>query len=267
MMSYYLGIDAGSSYIKLALVDETETMAFRDVVRRGADIDASCRAGFDGLLRRHSIEEGQVERIIATGYGRNQVTFSDEVITEITALAIGAHAIDRTVRCVIDIGGQDSKVIVVDRAGRVLDFMMNHKCAAGTGKFLEVTSASLGVAAEQLGAVSRRSKKVLKLSSTCTVFAESEVVSCVARGEKTEDIIKALHRTIAAQARSLLYQLDAVSEGTTAFVGGLAMNVGMVDELSATLTEAILVPLHPQFVGAYGAALLSKRKMAAALPM
>ncbi len=266
-MGYYLGIDAGSSYIKLALVDEAETMAFHGVAPRGADINASCRACLDELLERCSINQGQIERIIATGYGRKQVTFCDEVITEITALAVGAHAIDRTVRCAIDIGGQDSKVVVIDQAGRVLDFMMNHKCSAGTGKFLEVTSASLGVTIDQLGLLSQQSEKVLKLSSTCTVFAESEVISCIARGERKEDIVRALHRTIAGQVRSLLSQLNTFSDGTTAFVGGLALNIGMVEELSATLKEEVLVPLHPQLVGAYGAAILSKRRMAAALPV
>jgi len=266
-MNYYLGIDAGSSYIKLALVDDAETMAFQDVVQRGADIDAPCRACFDAVLNRCQIDRNQIEGIIATGYGRKQVTFCDDVITEITALAVGSYAIDRTVRCVIDIGGQDSKVIVIDQSGKVLDFMMNHKCSAGTGKFLEVTSASLGVPIEQLGPLSQKSDKVLKLSSTCTVFAESEIISCIARGEKKEDIIRALHQTISGQVRGLFSQLNSFSDGTIAFVGGLALNVGMIDELSETLKQKVLVPLHPQFVGACGAAIFLKRKMETVLTL
>jgi predicted CoA-substrate-specific enzyme activase len=264
-MSYYLGIDAGSSYIKLALVDDAETMAFGDVVKRGADIDASCRACFDALLDRCQIDRTQITGITATGYGRKQITFCDDVITEIAALAVGAHATDRTVRYVIDIGGQDSKVIAIDPSGKVLDFAMNHKCSAGTGKFLEVTSASLGICVEQLGPLSRESDKVLRLSSTCTVFAESEIISCVARGEKKEDIIRALHRTVSGQVRGLFCQLNSFSDGATAFVGGLALNVGMIDELSETLKRRLLVPHRPQFMGAYGAALLSKRKTGAKL--
>jgi len=260
-MNYYLGIDVGSSYIKLALLDDAETMAFQDVIQRGADIDASCRACFDEMLNRCQIDRNQIEGIIATGYGRKQVTFCDDVITEITALAVGSYAIDRTIRCVIDIGGQDSKVIVIDQFGKVLDFMMNHKCSAGTGKFLEVTSASLGVPMEQLGPLSQESDKVLKLSSICTVFAESEIISCIARGEKKEDIIRALHRTISGQVRGLFSQINSFSDGTIVFVGGLALNDGMISELSETLKQRVLVPPHPQFVGACGAAIFLRRKM------
>jgi predicted CoA-substrate-specific enzyme activase len=264
-MNYHLGIDAGSSYIKLALIDDTDTLAFRGVIQRGADIDASCRTCLDDLLNRCEVDRSQIAGIIATGYGRRQVTFCDEIVTEIAALAVGSHAVEPTVRCVIDIGGQDSKVIALDPSGRVLDFMMNHKCSAGTGKFLEVTSASLGVPVEQLGPLSRRSEKSLSLSSTCTVFAESEIISCIARGEKREDIIRALHRTISGQVRSLYSQVNSFSEGKIVFVGGLALNVGMIDELSEALTQRVLVPAKPQFVGAFGAAVFLRRKMKAVL--
>jgi predicted CoA-substrate-specific enzyme activase len=165
---------------------------------------------------------------------------------------------------VIDIGGQDSKVVSIDDTGNVLDFMMNHKCAAGTGRFLEVTSASLHVPVEQLGPLSRESRKALKLSATCTVFAESEVISCIARGEKKEDIIRALHRTIASQVRGLLSQVNAPVDGPVGFVGGLALNIGVIDELSGALRREVRVPPQPQFVGALGAAILSRRKRNAA---
>jgi predicted CoA-substrate-specific enzyme activase len=259
-MNYHLGIDAGSSYIKLALVDDAERTVFRSVTPRGPDVDASCRACFADVLNHSEINKNQIRGIVATGYGRKQVTFSDDIITEITALAIGSRAIDRTVRCVIDIGGQDSKVVAVDESGRVLDFMMNHKCAAGTGRFLEVTSTSLGVPIEQLGPLSQESDKELRLSSTCTVFAESEIISCIARGEKKEDIIRALHRIISGQVRGLFSQLNSFAGGTIAFVGGLALNVGMVDELSTVLKQRLFIPPHPQFAGACGAAIFSQRK-------
>lgn len=264
-MSYHLGIDAGSSYLKLALIEDAGTLVFGDVVKRGADIDGACRARLDDLLDRCRIDRHQIEGIVATGYGRRQITFCDEVVTEVAALAVGAHAADPTVRCVIDIGGQDSKVIAVDPRGRAIDFMMNHKCSAGTGRFLEVTSASLGVPMEQLGSLSRESQKRLTLSSTCTVFAESEVISCVARGEKREDIIRAMHRAISGQALGLFSQLNAFSEGAIAFVGGLALNAGMIDELSEALNHAVFVPPHPQLVGACGAAICSRRKGATVL--
>ncbi len=258
-MNYFVGIDAGSSYIKAALVNDAEAMVFQNVVPRGGDIDASCRACFDGILHRQGIARNQIRGITATGYGRKQVAFCEDVITEITALAVGAHALDETIRCVIDIGGQDSKVIAIDSSGKVVDFAMNHKCSAGTGKFLEVTSASLGVPVEQLGPLSQTSDTALRLSSTCTVFAESEIISCIARGEKTENIIRALHRAIAGQVRGLWAQLHSCSAGTIAFVGGLASNIGIVDELSDMLQRRVFVPPYPQFVGARGAALLSQR--------
>jgi predicted CoA-substrate-specific enzyme activase len=258
-MRYSAGIDAGSSYIKVVLVDEAATTTFQNVVPRGGDIEASCRACFDVILRRHGIARDQVRGITATGYGRKQVTFCNNVITEITALAVGSHALNKTIRCVVDIGGQDSKVIAIDSSGKVAGFVMNHKCSAGTGKFLEVTSASLGVPLEQLGPLSQTSKATLRLSSTCTVFAESEIISCIARGEKTQDIIRALHRAIAGQVRGLFAQLHSCCGGTIAFVGGLASDIGLVDELSDALRRRVLVPPSPQFVGARGAALLSQR--------
>ena len=258
---YYLGIDAGSSYIKLAMIDETETMVAHGIIPRGDDIDAACRRCFDELLTSRQIDRTQIVGIIATGYGRKQVTFADDIITEITALATGAYAMDSDIRYVIDIGGQDSKVIALDASGKVLDFMMNHKCAAGTGKFLEVTSASLGVAIEQLGPLSQQADKSLQLSSTCTVFAESEIVSCIAKGEKKENIIRALHQTISGQIMSLFSHISTTRTGKITFDGGLALNIGMIDELSEKLSQTVWTPPQPQYVGACGAAVLLKRKM------
>ena len=158
-MKYHLGIDAGSSYIKLALIDTTSNMTAKSIVKRGADIGASCHQSYVDLLSEFKITKDQIAGVIATGYGRKQVSFSDEVITEITALAIGGFAVDSGVRTIIDIGGQDSKVIAIDESGRVVDFVMNQKCSAGTGKFLEVTSASLGVKVDELDRLSQQADK------------------------------------------------------------------------------------------------------------
>ncbi len=260
-MNFYLGIDAGSSYIKMAITDETETMVAHGIIPRGNDIDAACRVCFDELLNGSQINKTNIAGIIATGYGRKQVSFSDDVITEITALAVGAYAMNPEIRYVIDIGGQDSKVIALDSSGKVLDFMMNHKCAAGTGKFLEVTSASLGVDIKQLGPLSQQSDKPLHLSSTCTVFAESEIISCIAKGEKKENIIRALHRTISGQTMSLFSHVSTDRTGEIAFAGGLALNIGMIEEMSEKLDRNVWVPPQPQYVGACGAAIFLKQKL------
>jgi predicted CoA-substrate-specific enzyme activase len=259
-MKYYLGIDAGSSYIKLALIDAADNMIAKNIIKRGADVGACCRQSYSNLLSEHNIEQNEIAGVIATGYGRKQVSFCDEVITEITALAVGGFSIDRDVRTIIDIGGQDSRVVSLDDSGKVVDFVMNQKCSAGTGKFLEVTSASLGVKIEDLGQLSLKSDRPLSLSSTCTVFAESEIISCVARGEKKENIIRALHNTICSQITGLYFQVNSDYQGKTLFAGGVALNEGIVAELTRRLKCEVLVPDNPQFISAYGAALFLKRK-------
>lgn len=259
-MKYYLGIDAGSSYIKLVLIDSAGNTIAKSIVKRGADFDATCRKSFDNLLNENKIDQKELAGVIATGYGRKQVSFCDEIITEITALAVGGFNINGEVRTIIDIGGQDSKIVSIDESGKVIDFVMNQKCAAGTGKFLEVTSASLGVNVEDLGGLSLKSDNSLSLSSTCTVFAESEIISLVASGEKKENIIKALHNTISGQILGLYFQANSDYQGKILFAGGVALNEGMVAELSRKLNREILVPEDPQFVGAYGAAIFLKGK-------
>jgi predicted CoA-substrate-specific enzyme activase len=259
-MKYYLGIDAGSSYIKLALIDSAGNMTAKSIIKRGADIGASCCQGYADLLIEFKIAKDQIAGVIATGYGRKQVSFCDELITEITALAIGGFAVDNSVRTIIDVGGQDSKVIAIDESGKVVDFVMNQKCAAGTGKFLEVTSASLGVKVDELDALSQKADKVLNLSSTCTVFAETEIISYIAMGEKKENIIKSMHSAISDQVIGLFRQVTAPDNAKILFVGGVSLNKAMTRELSTRLNRELLVPQHPQYIGAYGAALYLKRK-------
>jgi predicted CoA-substrate-specific enzyme activase len=259
-MKYYLGIDAGSSYIKLALVGGAGDIQAKSIIKRGADIAASCGQGYTELLGESKIAKDKIAGVIATGYGRKQVGFCDEIITEITALAIGGFAIDNEVRTIIDIGGQDSKVIAIDESGRVVDFAMNQKCSAGTGKFLEVTSASLGVKVDELDRLSQQADKVLNLSSTCTVFAETEIISYIAMGEKKENIIKSLHSAISDQIIGLFRQVAGGDKGKILFVGGVSLNKAMTKELSARLNRELLVPQHTQYIGAFGAALCLKRK-------
>ncbi len=259
-MKYHLGIDAGSSYVKLALIDAAANLIGKEIVKSGPDIDVSCRRTCADLLKESNVAEDEIAGIISTGYGRKQISLRDEVITEITALAVGGFALDSRVRTIIDIGGQDSKVIVLDESGRVVDFAMNQKCSAGTGKFLEVTSASLGVKVNEMALLSEQADKALNLSSTCTVFAETEIISFLAKGEKKENIIKALHTTISDQVIGLYRQVAAGDNGNILFVGGVSLNKAMIKELSGRLKCELLVPEHPQYMGAYGAAIYLKRK-------
>ncbi len=258
-MRYMLGIDAGSSYTKMVLIDETGAIAGKNIAPRGSEIVVSCRRSYDDLLTALKIEKEQIDGVIATGYGRKQVRFADDVITEITAMAVAGFSMDSDVRTIIDVGGQDSKVVALDESGKVVDFVMNQKCSAGTGKFLEVTSGSLGVNVEELGELSLKADKVLKLSSTCTVFAESEIISCIAAGEKKENIIKALHNTISGQIVGLYYQTNSDHQGKVFFAGGVALNKGMVAELTSRLNREVIVPPDPQFIGAWGAALFKRK--------
>jgi len=259
-MKYYLGIDAGSSYIKLALIDAAGNLAAKNIIKRQADISASCSRSYADLLIEFKISKNEIAGIIATGYGRKRVGFCGEVITEITALAIGGFAVDNRVRTIIDVGGQDSKVVAIDESGKVVDFVMNQKCAAGTGKFLEVTSGSLGVKVEELDGLSQKADKVLNLSSTCTVFAETEIISYIAMGEKKENIIKSLHSAISDQVIGLYRQVSASDNAKILFVGGVSLNKAMTRELSSRLNRELLVPQNSQYIGAYGAALYLKRK-------
>jgi predicted CoA-substrate-specific enzyme activase len=258
-MQYYLGIDAGSSYIKYVLVDMHENVTGRHILPRGADMNASCREGYRQLLETCQIDESDVKGVAATGYGRKQVGFCNKAITEITALAIGGFSIDRNAAVIIDIGGQDSKIVVMDDAGKVIDFAMNQKCSAGTGKFLEVTSGSLGVTVNELDILSQKADVVLSLSATCTVFAETEIISHIARGEKKENIIKALLVAVAGQIQGLFSQVNPGGSGKILFTGGVSQNQALKKELSIRLNHEIIVPRYSQYVGAYGAALYWKR--------
>ncbi len=259
-MKYFLGIDAGSSYIKLALLDAAGSMVAKRIVKRGAEIGTSCFKSYTELLNESKIAKDRIAGVIATGYGRKQVGFCNEIITEITALAVGGFAVDNGVRTIIDVGGQDSKVIAIDESGKVADFVMNQKCSAGTGRFLEVTSASLGVEVDELDKLSQKADKVLKLSSTCTVFAETEIISYIAMGEKKENIIKSLHSAISDQVIGLYHQAASGDKGKILFVGGVSLNKAMTKELAARLGRDLLVPQNSQYIGAYGAALYLKRK-------
>lgn len=207
------------------------------------------------LVRRRSFE-----KLVATGYGRHaaRAKFADEVITEIKAYALGARYLFPEARTVLDIGGQDTKIILLNGTGKLVDFQMNEKCSAGTGKFLEVMASALGFSLEDFGGAALKASKKIKVSSMCTVFAESEVVSLLHQGEKREDIAYALHAAIVERAAGLIKRLG-LSEPLF-FAGGVAKNPCIKKLLEEKLRVKVHVPNEPQIVGALGAALYAKMR-------
>lgn len=244
----FAGIDIGSRTIKLAVVDETGKILS----------DLRTATGFDPMAEARKLINGiPYDRILATGYGRNlfETAFDVPTVTEIKAHAIGARAIFLDARTVLDIGGQDSKVIALFADGRVKKFEMNDRCAAGTGKFLEIMARTLGYEMADFGREAILAKKELTLSSMCTVFAESEVTSLIAKGEDRREIAKGLHLSVVRRASGMVSRVS--SDGDIVFTGGVANNPCMRDLLSEKLGRKVLVPKDPQMVGAFGAALLA----------
>jgi predicted CoA-substrate-specific enzyme activase len=240
-----LGLDIGSRSVDAVwLVD-------------GDIVDAAVAdSGFDpASVAAAFVARGTHDAIVATGYGRHVArdSFGASVVTEIKAYAIGASSLFPEARAVLDIGGQDTKAISLSAAGKVADFEMNDKCAAGTGKFLEVMAKALGFSLEELGGASMAADSGVQISSMCTVFAESEVTGLVHRGEDRGRIARGLHESISRRTLGALKRVGAV--GPLVFAGGVARNPAMVALVRAGYVDEVLVPAEAQLVGAYGAAL------------
>ena len=248
------GIDAGAATTKVLLLNDREIVGYRIA---GTAFDFLTAAGnmFDELLAHHDIGRQEVGKVYATGYGRNSISFADKSISEITAHAKGVTFLFPDVRGIIDVGGQDSKVIVVED-GKVADFLMNDKCAAGTGKFLEYTAKALEVPINDLGGLALASVHPAGITSMCTVFAESEVISLRARGISKEDIAAGLIASIAQRVAIMAKRMGLKEH--IAFVGGVAKNTGMKAALEKELGVILYVPFEPQITGALGAAIAAQ---------
>jgi predicted CoA-substrate-specific enzyme activase len=195
-----VGIDVGSITTKAAVANDGEVVADRWVFTfTGYNARQAGEKVFERIITDSGIKRDSIDRIISTGYGRNSVAFADKAVTEITCHAAGSHYLDPEVRSVIDIGGQDSKAIALNDTGSPMDFAMNDKCAAGTGRFLEVMARALEVDLEDFGHFSLKAQQPAPISSLCTVFAESEVISLIAKGENRENIIAGIHEAIASR--------------------------------------------------------------------
>ncbi len=252
---YFGGIDVGSLSADAAIIDGQGRLVAHAVVPTGADSQKAGAIAFEQALQRAGLRAEDVAEVLATGYSRSRVREARGAKTEITCHARGAAAAFPDVGTVIDIGGQDSKAIRVADRGRVLDFAMNDKCAAGTGRFLEVMAGILEVSLSDLGSLAARSTTRVTISSTCTVFGESEVVGLVSRGTDPADIAAAVARAIAHRVAGLVRGVGIA--GRVVMTGGVALNPSVVQALSETLECPISVPENPQIAGALGAALLA----------
>jgi predicted CoA-substrate-specific enzyme activase len=249
------GVDIGSLTAKAVILRDKEIAGYA-VMPGGADVTAAAGQVLGQALERAGVRQDEVAALVATGYGRAKVPLAGKTVTEITCDARGTHYLFPEAGMIIDIGGQDSKVISLDSAGRVIDFAMNDKCAAGTGRFLEVMARALGIELDQLGPVSLKHKKTVVISSMCTVFAESEVVSLIAEGYAREDILNGLHQAIASRIAGMA-QGQRV-EKVIMVGGGVAKNSGVVRALEDKLKAKVKVPPEPQIVAALGAAICAQ---------
>ncbi len=252
-MSYFCGIDIGASSAKLAIVDETGKVVGRGLRRSGVDYAAVSEQVLADALSASKLWREAITRIVATGYGRDNVPWAHEAMTEITCHATGAWHHFRRKITVIDIGAQDSKVIQMDEKGKRTGFKMNRKCAAGTGAFLEEIALRLALKVEDLNGLAEQSKKEVTLGSFCTVFAATEILSKIRAGEKVEDIIKGAFQSVVKR----LQEMDA-AHGDLVMTGGVAAhNPCLVKMFAETYGRPVLVPPDPQLTGAFGAALLA----------
>jgi predicted CoA-substrate-specific enzyme activase len=248
------GIDIGSITTKAAVMAEGKIRGTR-VIFTGYNAEQAGTKVYEELLKELGIEKSDVMRVVSTGYGRNSVKFMDKAMTEIICHGAGAHYLNPRTRFVIDIGGQDSKAIVLDEKGKVKNFAMNDKCAAGTGRFLEVMARALEVDLDGFGALSLRAGDPSRISSLCTVFAESEVISLISKGEKRENIIAGIHESIAARIAAMANRLRIAP--LVVMTGGVAKNIGVVKALERKIGMAVEVSEYAQVNGAIGAALLA----------
>lgn len=254
------GVDVGSITVEALLFEEKKGILGYTIMQTGPDSKRTAEIAMEKVLAYPKKNLSDLIYVVATGCGRKRVQFANEAVTEITCIAKGVHYLFPEARTIIDIGGQDTKVIRVDGNGRVVEFEMNDKCAAGTGRFLEVMAHALNVDIDKIGDISLKHKKEITISSICTVFAESEVVSLVSEGEELEDILYGIHKAIADRTLGLINRLGGV-EKEVVMAGGVAKNIGVVKALENALGTEIKVYVEPQIIGALGAAIIALERV------
>ena len=251
---YFAGIDVGTSYIKAVIINEKSEVVGSFTERSGADLHESINTAFERTVADASISRDAIKHITATGFGRKNTTFANSVKTEISCHAKGAYYYFPKKITIIDIGGQDTKIIKIDEKGNILSFKMNRKCAAGTGTFLEEISRRLNVPMDEMNKLAAKSTIETALSSFCTVFASTEILTRIKEGEKIEDMAKSAFESVARR----VIEMDTL-EGTIVMTGGVVQyNNFILKALEKYVGNNILTPKYPQLTGAIGAALFAK---------
>ena len=259
---YFAGLDLGSTMTKVVIIDEDDTIRARVESHTGAEHRRLANKVMEQALKQADLPYDEIAYAVATGYGRINVPFADRQITELTCHARGLASLFPSVRTALDIGGQDAKGLKI-KDGKLINFVMNDKCAAGTGRFLEVIADTLGLKLEDLGSISLKSRNKVNISNTCTIFAQQEVISRISEGVAIEDIVAGLHQAIASRAVGMLRRLKM--EPDVAFTGGVAKNIGVVKAVREELGCEVLIPEDPLISGALGAALVGKEIVLKAL--
>jgi predicted CoA-substrate-specific enzyme activase len=257
------GVDVGSTQTKAILLKENggagPAILARALTDTGANVRKAAESAFEQCSKAAGISANDVGFVVGTGYGRYKISFGNAQMTEISCHAKGAHFLCPGTRTVIDMGGQDSKAISVGPSGEVLDFVMNDKCAAGTGRFLANAADVMGISLDEIGPVSLQAKRPVKITTVCTVFVESDILSYLAQGKRGEDILGGVHLAIAKRTLSLARRVPIEPEIT--MTGGVARNVGMVRALEEVLGRPLKISPDAHFMGAVGAALFALEKL------
>ncbi len=252
------GVDVGAATAKAVILEDNRLVAC-SILPTGYSVKIIADKAVKEALGKGKLSKTEFDYVVSTGWGRHSVPFANKAVTEIICHGKGAKSLIPSARTIVDIGGQDSKVISLDEGGTVVNFAMNDKCAAGTGRFLEVMANVLETELEKMGEISLTSKRPCSISSTCTVFAETEIVSLRADGNERNDLIAGIHNSIASRVyilgKGLGYTKDVV------FTGGVAKNIGVKTSLQRLIGTEMLVPKECQIVGALGAALIAQEAL------
>ena len=260
---YVAGIDSGSTSTDVVILDQNGKIKSTMIIPTGGGAMMSAEKSLAAAVEKAGVQEEDIVRIVTTGYGRAYIDSGDDSITEITCHAKGAHYLNPNVRTIIDIGGQDIKAISIDEHGAVTNFLMNDKCAAGTGRFLEMMARTLGLSLEEMSIKGLEWKENIVISSMCTVFAESEVVSLVAQNKNVADIIHGLNVSVASKVGALAARLGKKNPGEYMMTGGVAKNQGIINALEEKLEAKLYICDEAQLCGALGAALFAYEKCTA----
>ena len=252
---YYAGIDSGSTSTDVVILDKNRNITASVIMPTGAGAANGAERALEEALKQAGLEREDLDAVVTTGYGRTAISDGDKSITEITCHARGAHFLDPSVRTVVDIGGQDSKVIRLNEDGTVKNFVMNDKCAAGTGRFLEMMAKTMEMSLDELSKVGLSYQEDITISSMCTVFAESEVVSLIAQNKPTDDIVHGLNKAVTSKTASLVKRVGG--EKAYMMTGGVAQNKGLVKTLEERLGTSLVISDKSQLCGALGAALFA----------